>query len=124
MDRFEVSAKTDGGRWRAGRQWFRKPTPVARDELADEQWERLEADPLIAVVPEGANPAPAGERPTRAERIRAAAETLRAGGDPGHFNRGGEPYVDALRAASGLKDVSADERDAAWRDVRGGPSGG
>ena len=38
--------------------------------------------------------------------------------NPDHFTRSGKPEVRALEAASGLTDVGAAERDAAWKDYR------
>ena len=48
MSRFFVSASIDRYR-RAGRPWFRTPTPVEREAFTDEQWAQLEADPRITV---------------------------------------------------------------------------
>jgi len=71
------------------------------------------------------DPAPAGEhRPTRAERIRGAvARSLEADG-PEHRTGTGRPVLARVREISGLEDVTASERDAAWADVRGGQTGG
>ena len=58
-------------------------------------------------LPEGG----AGEG--RVARLRAAIAGLTPG-DPDHWTRDGRPEVRALRAASGLADITAGERDAAW----------
>ena len=74
-DRYEVSAKADGGRWRAGRQWFRAPVEVGRDEFSDEEWDLLDADPLIVVARPGEPSAdPAADDP---EGLRAALAEAR-----------------------------------------------
>ncbi|MDE2904499.1 MAG: hypothetical protein OXQ28_00275 [Acidobacteriota bacterium] len=65
--------------------------------------------------------------PTRHERLVAAIGELE-GGNKEHWTEGGQPDVFALRKATGIKDVSADERDAAFeawkitagRDLVGG----
>lgn len=203
MSRYEISAERDGYR-RAGREWFRRPTPVAPDEFDEAQWEQLVADPRITIAeaedpPERdrgrdalhktvvdallaphfvhdvidtydvtemlnprwgdgdlcellewlaarvadsgapAPPAPAaadsgGGGPTgplpdgapqgRAQRIQAAAASLDRG-NADLWMKDGRPTVWALRTASGLADVTAAERDAAWvwfegRDLTGG----
>lgn len=65
-----------------------------------------------------ADPAPApeagaGEAATRHDRIVMAIADLTPGRDD-HWTRAGKPEVAALRAATGLDDVTAAERDAAW----------
>ena len=39
-------------------------------------------------------------------------------GNPDHWTKDGKPQVEALEAASGIKDISAAERDEAWTDYR------
>ena len=51
--------------------------------------------------------------PTRHERLVAAIGELEEGNKE-HWTEGGQPDVFALRKATGIKDVSADERDAAF----------
>ena len=58
-------------------------------------------------LPEGG----AGEG--RVARFRAAIAALTPG-DPDHWTRDGRPEVRALRAVSGLANITAGERDAAW----------
>ena len=61
--------------------------------------------------PPGDNP----PQPTREERILEGVGKL----DPeneDHFTKSGVPDVSALREASGVDDVSAAERDAAWKE--------
>ena len=61
-----------------------------------------------------ASPAPAGgAEEGREAALRAAIAGLEPGRDD-HWTRDGRPEVRALREASGLDDVSAAERDAAW----------
>ena len=49
----------------------------------------------------------------RTGTFRAQGADLTPGRDD-HWTRAGKPEVAALRAATGLDDVSAAERDAAW----------
>ena len=60
--------------------------------------------------------APAAAEATREERIRAAIASLDPN-DPEHFTKAGQPAVPALRALSGIPDVTGAERDAAVRDA-------
>jgi len=46
-----ASRRPDGFR-RAGRFWPPEPIRVARDELDDEAWALLQADPVLTVTPE------------------------------------------------------------------------
>ena len=60
-------------------------------------------------------------KPTRHDRLVAAIDTFEEGNKE-HWTEGGQPDVFALRKASGLKDTSATERDAAfeaWKIVAG-----
>ena len=66
----------------------------------------------------GDDPAPgpepgAGEPASRHDRITVAIADLTPG-QADHWTRAGKPEVAALRAATGLDDVTAAERDAAW----------
>ena len=54
--------------------------------------------------------APAGDR---AAALAASIAGLTPG-EEGHWTKSGKPEVWALEAATGLKDISAAERDAAW----------
>ena len=77
--------------------------------------------------PKGAgspDPAPAGEHPTRAERIRGAVATSLEADGPEHRTGTGRPVLARVREISGLDDVTAAERDAAWADVRSEQTGG
>ncbi len=115
-----VSAKRDGFR-RAGRAWTVAPRTVAVDDLAPGQLAALEADPSLTVAPVEAPSADAGgpasvppeAAPSRAETIRRAIGGLEPGRED-HWTKSGRPEVAALRAATGLADVGAAERDAAW----------
>ena len=195
MDRYEVSAKAARGRWRAGRQWFRTPTDVGRDELTDEEWDRLRADPMIVVAEPGERTPPpddpealrealdaahdrivsleadlrsgadenadlcariagleaeldaavrnestasapaagaadasgdagASPHPTREERIRGAVATALETDGPDLRTSTGRPVLARVREISGVDDVSAAERDAAWSEIRGADDGG
>ncbi|MDE0661990.1 MAG: hypothetical protein OXI79_20355 [Gammaproteobacteria bacterium] len=76
--------------------------------------------------PKGAgspDPAPAGEHPTRAERILGAVATSLEADGPEHRTRTGRPVLARVREISGVEDATAAERDAAWAAVRG-PAGG
>lgn len=53
----------------------------------------------------------------RRSQLIAAAAVLDPD-NPDHFTRSGKPEIRALEAASGMTDVSAAERDAAWEDYR------
>ena len=59
-------------------------------------------------------PADAATGDDRRSAILAAIAGLEPG-DPGHWTRSGKPEIRALAAASGLADITAGERDAAWR---------
>lgn len=54
--------------------------------------------------------------PDRAEAIRAAIATLEPGNED-HWTKGGKPEVRALEATTGLKNISAAERDRVWADI-------
>lgn len=49
----------------------------------------------------------------RVQRAAAAIDEL-APGDPSHWTQAGKPEVAALRRVSGVHDLTAAERDAAW----------
>ena len=67
-----------------------------------------------AIAPEeGAAP----DADDRMARLAAAIDALEPGRED-HWTRDGRPEVRALREASGLADVTAAERDAAWADVQ------
>ncbi len=79
-----------------------------------------EAAPLIAVgvimaeAPETTErPPEGGEGQGREAALLAAIAGLEKG-NPDHWTRDGKPEVRALRAATGLGDIGAAERDAAW----------
>lgn len=144
MSRFLVSSDADGFR-RAGRAWSTSPVEVDGDEFTEDQWAALRADPSITVHDTHAaretggasaagakssggpgspqregSPAPrspgAGDPESRGARIRAAVEALEPD-RPDHWTKSGMPNVEALRELSGLADVSAAERDAAWKEA-------
>ena len=58
-----------------------------------------------------------GGEPPRHDRIADAIATLEPG-RADHWTRSGKPEVAALRAATGLGDLSAAERDAVWATVQ------
>lgn len=62
---------------------------------------------------------PAGAYPTRDERIRGAVATALEADGPELRTRTGRPVLSRVRAISGVADVSARERDAAWAEARG-----
>ena len=79
-----------------------------------------EARPLIDVgairarSPETTNTPPeGGEEQSREAALLAAIAGLEKG-NPDHWIRGGAPQIAALETATGLENVSAVERDAAW----------
>ena len=132
MQNLAISASRDGFR-RAGRTWGREATLVAAGDLDDAQLEMLRADPNITVTPvapggggaAAAPPAPArtldealAAMPLEALRgrlvRRACAELDPA--DDGHFTAAGLPATDRLETLTGLRAISAAERDAAWAD--------
>jgi hypothetical protein len=45
-----ITAVPEKGFCRAGRRWYREGTAVNRDDFSDEDWEALEAEPLLVVV--------------------------------------------------------------------------
>ena len=53
----------------------------------------------------------------RQEQLIVAIAGLEEGNEA-HWTKGGLPQVDALEGATGLADVSAAERDAAWGEYR------
>ena len=77
----QISANADDF-WRAGRQWYRKPTPVNPDDFTDDQWELLEADPAITiepyVEPQPEDPAPPEDPAAALEQLRVSLEDSRA----------------------------------------------
>ncbi len=107
-----------------GRRRYEPGETIALDDA--------EAAPLLAAgvveappdaAPETAGEADAGDAgagadPARAERVRAAVAGLEPGREE-HWTKSGKPEVAALRAATGMADVSAAERDAAWAATRG-----
>lgn len=113
---------------RAGRQWPAEAVTVAVDDFTPEQVQALLEEPMLLVTPTAhprdADAGPAGsgsstegpakaghaERADRAARLLAAIATMP--NDAEHRTADGRPEVGALRAASGLADVSAAERDA------------
>lgn len=123
--RYAVSAARDGAR-RAGRVWRRKPTIVSAADLTPTELEMLQADPAITVAPwapEWGNgeAAPTAEEllaamtldEMRARLVRRACRELVPGED---FTASGMPEVSALQRLTGLRAVSAAERDRAWLD--------
>ena len=72
-------------------------------------------------VAKGADPPLASEagggEPSRHDRIADAIATLEPG-RADHWTRSGKPEVAALRAATGLSDLSAAERDTVWATVQ------
>ena len=121
MQHYAISAVRDGFR-RGGRAWSREAVVVAADELTDEQLAALEADPNITVTPcapEGpqiessVETAELGVADARGLLVGAAIRGLEPG-DKGHWTSTGLPATEAIEAASGLKTVSAAERDEAW----------
>lgn len=78
----------------------------------------LDLPTLMAVVDERLATEAASAAAERAERIRSAAAGMDRD-DKSLWTADGEPKVAALEAASGLQDVTADERDTAWAAVKG-----
>ena len=125
MSHLRIAAARDGFR-RAGRAWTRKPVIVAVDEFDPEQLEQLRDDPGIDVIPCGPDgpeeaDAPAGASEVRAMSLDEARRELIAAGvrglDPAKkelWTAAGAPAVDALEDVTGLADIAAAERDAAW----------
>lgn len=105
MSKLKIAATRDGFR-RAGRAWNRKPETVDASEFTKEQLEQLEADENIIVAPARAKPeAPEIPAEVRTRLVGLAVELL--------DERDEKPVVPAIRTLTGLKDVSAEERDAA-----------
>ncbi len=52
----KVSTTAERGRWRIGRQFGRAVTEIPRAEITDEHLAALEADPVLSVTVEPANP--------------------------------------------------------------------
>ena len=136
MQHYAISATRDGFR-RAGRTWSREAEVVPAGELGEAALEALRADPNITVTPcaaDGPVPAAGGAsaapRPSDAEVARAmSVEELRAalihvamrGLEPAnadHFTAAGLPVAAALQQATGLRSISAAERDEIWPDVQ------
>ena len=119
-----IRAARDGFR-RAGRAWGRQPTVVPRAELTDGQVAQLEADPNIDVHPcgpEGAAAAvearaPLGVAEARRALLLAGARTLEPGRED-HWTTAGLPEIAALKQATGLASIPADERNAAWEEAQ------
>lgn len=113
---------------RAGRQWPAEAVTVAVADFTPEQVQAILDEPMLLVTPTAhpsdADAGPAGsgshtgepakaghaERADRAARLLAAVAALPD--DAEHRTAEGLPEVKALRAATGLADVSAAERDA------------
>ena len=109
MKQLTIAAHREGFR-RAGRAWSKAPVTVPAADFTKEQIAALRADPNLVVtdgpppVPEADDPA--GVSPFYRERLirLAVMATPGAGKD-------GKASVKAIRAATGLNDVSAAERD-------------
>ena len=52
-----VTCLIAGGRRRGGRRWEAGPTPVALSDLTGDEWQAVEADPMLSV----SMPHPAGD---------------------------------------------------------------
>lgn len=105
MSKLKIAATRDGFR-RAGRAWTKEPQTVDASEFTEEQIEQLKADPNIFVAPARAKPAaPVIPAEVRTRSIGLAVEVLGA--------RKEKPLVPAIRALTGIVDVSGEERDAA-----------
>lgn len=122
-----IRAARDGFR-RAGRAWGRQPTVVPRAELTDGQVAQLEADPNIDVHPcgpEGGADASAAVEPrgplgvaeARRALLLAGARTLEPGRED-HWTTAGLPEIAALKQATGLASIPADERNAVWEEAQ------
>ena len=107
--RYEVIDRLDldGRRYEAGTTVELTPEVAAPLIAAD-----VVADPMDTAA--DASPAPAGgAEGGREADLHAAIAGLDLRSDD-HWTRDGRPEVRALREATGLDDVSAAERDAAW----------
>ena len=118
MSKLKVAATRDGWR-RAGRAWTKEPQTVDASDFTSEQIEQLKADPNIIVMPARAAPAAPEIPPAVRERfVRLAVLHLSA------ESEGKKPVVKDVQQITGLKDVTAAERDehfAAVEAARSGP---
>lgn len=108
---FIISATPDAGFWRCGRHWTKAGVPVAKDDLTEAEWQRIENEPMLRVKPAKAEDTAALEE--RAEQIAEAIAAL----SEDDFQKDGKPKVDAINAlvAEDLgSKVTAAERDAVW----------
>lgn len=105
-----IVARVAGFR-RAGRSWPAGRTVLPADGLSPAQLAALRADPEIRVI-EGEAPAPGGE--DRDVLLDDAVTRLVAANSPDNYTKSGYPKTAALEVLSGLDDVAAAERDAAW----------
>ena len=116
MSKLRIAATRDGFR-RCGRAWNRAPVDVDPSEFTEEQIEQLRADPSIIVTDAaGLEQAPAEDDPAALspffrERLVRLAVAAEGGADKA-------PTVPALRAATGIRNISAAERDEHWAAVQ------
>ena len=88
---------------------------TATPDQAREFFRAMAADPEIA--PKVDNEV------DRQEKLIAAIDGLEKGNEA-HWTQSGVPQVSALEAATGLADVTAAERDAAWEEYQAAKEGG
>ena len=130
--KIEITCQTPGFR-RAGRAWP-ESTVLARGDLTDEQWARVEAEPELTVAPitpqgldailGAISPAPpveaqagsdrAGPTWARDQMLISGIRRMTAQEDPSFWMRSGAPKITAMRAQMGDDSITTAERDAAW----------
>ena len=117
MSRYDTPAlriaSTRPGFWRCGVQHPAGPALHLPGKFTREEVGRLMAEPALIVDVLDAAP----EETDRATRILSTIGALDKA-NPDHWTKDGKPQVEALEAASGIKDITAAERDAAWADFR------
>lgn len=113
--KFLIAATVAAGFWRCGRHFTESGIVVDAAEFTEEQWQRIEDEPMLRVKPAKAEDTAALEE--RAEQISDAIATL----SEDDFQRDGKPKVDAINAlvADDLgSKVTAAERDVVWSTMQ------
>ncbi|MGS4945200.1 hypothetical protein ACVDG3_06950 [Meridianimarinicoccus sp. RP-17] len=110
-------------RFRCGVQFDATAAAFPEDRFTPREWAQIEADPMLAVIDEGAAKiaTPEGADLDLRQRIIAAIANLSAD----EFIASGAPDLGALRAAlpDDAKAITAALRDEVWEDVKANANG-